>query len=1199
MTSHTTSRRDAAETAAFIRSLHPKLNSDAAALLRQRRRRRWVLAGGMAVFFAGLVVLLAAWLLRATPQPSASFAVPDSSYAIPAGALFVAPDGAANAPGTQSRPLATLAQALAKAHPGGSIVLRGGTYAQPTLTVRKKITIQAYPHETVWLSGSTPVTTWQREGAVWRHTGWTARSCGAACPDTLVDPAYPAAALPDQLFARGIPLGQVTSKAQVGPGTFYIDTQTRTLYVGSSPDDDSIEASTSGVALQFAPTAGGSTVRGIGVTRYAPTGNDAEPAAVVANADALTFERDTFAQNAGTALDISQPNAIVRSSIITASGQRGVWLHGAHHAIVDDTVIDQNNTEHFRAASCTTSCSLGGLTATDSDSLQLTHNQVRDNVGAGLACSHGCTNAVITGNTIASNQGSGVYYGAGSGADITNNTVAGNGHGLTVANADTVRITHNTLSRNAAPVSLRGNSALVFQNNLLANNNGSASPLLDVQAPAQATAASTFRAFDHNAWYRASANTPATLVRWCAADGCSDFATIAAFTLATGLDQQHSQLDNLPSPFQNERAGNYRLQTSIVPGNIGATQPAPPAHTAGQPLRIRVSAPGSKAKLSGITPLLATVAGPATRVSFFVDNQPVGSAHAAPFLVSWGSLDIPDGRHTLTAKAYAADGTTASSQPIQILTSNQIKTGTLFAYDKAKLPDANGLVADNGVAFMHTAADSSLFAVNNRTGATFATFAVPALQGSNWQGLARGLDDQNQPALFFGDIADPSQSRTDIRIIRVSQPTADQTTYNVQARTTTPTVWHVRYPDGPHDAAAIAVQPGTNRVFIITKNAGNSTMYQMPDHPSPSGINTLRLVGTVSQANVTAAAFSSSGDRLVIRNYTDAIMYNIPMGDLTAALATPPVRFTLPAQPQGEAIAFGPGDHNLLLASQPPDTRVLSMPAPASPTHGASAVAVPPDQTASTPKLTLVSPASDSKVSGDVYVVANAADPAGIQQVVFKINNHVVGRSITQPYVFAWPSAATADGAYTLTAIATNNAGKYTTASVRLVARNAGSSVSSSPGGILSFAPTDDATITQSTPTRTDPANPQLLAGANPRRDFLLKFTVTGTKGRKIASAKLQLQAAAWGDAGASIAATRSSSWSQATVTWGNAPAAKQPALATLNALIAGNTYLADVSQLVKGDGTYSLRVSLPRNAPVAIASRESPTPPLLFVLFK
>jgi hypothetical protein len=85
--------------------------------------------------------------------------------------FYVATTGSDAAAGTLAAPFATLTRAVAasRATPGAdTILLRGGTYySQPTIVLLPQdsgLTIQNFPSEEVWLSGSAPLPA----GAVWR-----------------------------------------------------------------------------------------------------------------------------------------------------------------------------------------------------------------------------------------------------------------------------------------------------------------------------------------------------------------------------------------------------------------------------------------------------------------------------------------------------------------------------------------------------------------------------------------------------------------------------------------------------------------------------------------------------------------------------------------------------------------------------------------------------------------------------------------------------------------------------------------------------------------------------------------------------------------------------------------------------------------------------------------------------------------------
>src|SRR5437868_3469626 len=140
-----------------------------------------------------------------------SLQIPDTACPIPAGALFVAPTGNDASPGTQQLPLRTVARAVAVAPSGATIVLRAGVYRETFGNVVRPVTIQPYPHEQAWLSGSDVVNTWEPATSGWEHHGWTAQFCHSCYAPDAIDAKHPYAGWPDQLFFDGVPLAQVAS----------------------------------------------------------------------------------------------------------------------------------------------------------------------------------------------------------------------------------------------------------------------------------------------------------------------------------------------------------------------------------------------------------------------------------------------------------------------------------------------------------------------------------------------------------------------------------------------------------------------------------------------------------------------------------------------------------------------------------------------------------------------------------------------------------------------------------------------------------------------------------------------------------------------------------------------------------------------------------------------------------------------------
>ncbi len=85
------------------------------------------------------------------------------------------------------------------------------------------------------------------------------------------------------------------------------------------------------------------------------------------------------------------------------------------------------------------------------------------------------------------------------------------------------------------------------------------------------------------------------------------------------------------------------------------------------------------------------------------------------------------------------------------------------------------------------------------------------------------------------------------------------------------------------------------------------------------------------------------------------------------------------------------------------------------------------------PAVSITAPAAGN-VSGTINVTANASDNSGVSGVQFKLNGVNLGaEDISSPYSYSWNTSTTANGSYTLTAVARDAAGNTTTSAAVVV----------------------------------------------------------------------------------------------------------------------------------------------------------------------
>ncbi len=194
--------------------------------------------------------------------------------------------------------------------------------------------------------------------------------------------------------------------------------------------------------------------------------------------------------------------------------------------------------------------------------------------------------------------------------------------------------------------------------------------------------------------------------------------------------------------------------------------------------------------------------------------------------------------------------------------------------------------------------------------------------------------DQNG-RVWVADIGDNANAETRRRTIAL---------WRLDANGGKPTIFRLRYPDGPHDAEAFVVTADGQPVIITKEIGGPAGVYVpsaelVPDDEdgvlltrvgqfAPQNTGTSNPYGSTGANAVTGAAFASDARHLVIRTYSDAYEFLAPNGDVVKAITTgKPTITPLPDEPQGEAIAYARDRRHFLTVSDTDgETPVLAYP---------------------------------------------------------------------------------------------------------------------------------------------------------------------------------------------------------------------------------------------------------------------------------
>jgi hypothetical protein len=215
----------------------------------------------------------------------------------------------------------------------------------------------------------------------------------------------------------------------------------------------------------------------------------------------------------------------------------------------------------------------------------------------------------------------------------------------------------------------------------------------------------------------------------------------------------------------------------------------------------------------------------------------------------------------------------------------------MHLHDPALL-ESSGLAVSarhDGIVWTHPDGGSvaQVMAVDD-SGDTVATVTLEGLDPYDPEALAPGP----RRTLWLGDLGDNLEQRPDVSVFRFREPRS-LTDRTVRAR------WfRFTYPDGPHDAEALLIEPSTGRLLVATKALGGAGLYRAPERliTEDAGTNRLERVADVPSL-VTDGAYLPDG-RFVLRTYTMLHVYDRPGHEVASA--------ELPPQPQGESVAADP-----------------------------------------------------------------------------------------------------------------------------------------------------------------------------------------------------------------------------------------------------------------------------------------------------
>ncbi len=230
------------------------------------------------------------------------------------------------------------------------------------------------------------------------------------------------------------------------------------------------------------------------------------------------------------------------------------------------------------------------------------------------------------------------------------------------------------------------------------------------------------------------------------------------------------------------------------------------------------------------------------------------------------------------------------------------------------------------------------------TGHVLARSRIALATARDWEDLA-SFTVNGESGLLIADTGDNGGVREDSSLLAVREPAGEA------SETPLPIAWelHIRWPDGPRDVEALAVDSERREILLLSKKQVPAELWSLPlpawnsateqnqtprriallngiEQPSSAMPSTATPTGRY-RAQITAADIDPSGHWLAVLTYQRIYLYERRDGENWAdAVQTAPRRIDFGWLPQAEALCFDAHERAIWVTSERLPAPLLRLP---------------------------------------------------------------------------------------------------------------------------------------------------------------------------------------------------------------------------------------------------------------------------------